>query len=143
MNNKERFISNLKFGDVDRVLNLEACIWHQTNERWKKEGMPQGTLKESEDVIPMLWEGSEYFKLDGIKYTKFITHLPYPWQEERIVYQDARTVIYIDNMGIKRRALLEGTIRGMRTSMDQFLEYPVKDTKTFRQVKKKYETNIL
>lgn len=143
MTSRERFLKTLKFENVDRVINLESCLWWQTKKRWETEEFLNPKVLNSTYRLPMLWQGNKYFKLDGILWTEdFIINLPYPWQDDKILWEDDKSFIYIDNIGRKRKATKVGLIEGQHISMDQYLEFPVKDESSFKIMKKKYTGNF-
>ena len=39
MSSRERFLSLMEYGSVDRVPNHEVGVWAQTAQRWKSEGL--------------------------------------------------------------------------------------------------------
>lgn len=139
ISNKKRFIDILKFKSVDRVYNLEWCVWHQAKKIWeKKEFLPNEAI----DNSCMLLMGNEYFALDGIKWNEFKTQEPYPWQKEVIIEEDEEYVTFIDNLERKRKAKKAGTVGGQRMCMDLYIDFPVKDRETFFKFKKKFEGNF-
>jgi len=59
-----------------------------------------------------------------------------------MISEDKRYITFIDGMGRKRIALKEGMIRGMRVSMDSYVEHPVKTREDFRHIKSGYEIDF-
>ena len=59
-------------------------------------------------------------------------------------YWRNRTIIEIfrDNQGKVHKALIEGTVRGMRACMDQYLSSWVSNINDFRKMKRRYEVNL-
>lgn len=45
-------------------------------------------------------------------------------------------------MGVTHRAMKEGTVKGMRMSMDQYIDFPVKDRASFKQWAKRFKVDI-
>ena len=136
MNTRERCLKNLKFENVDKVINIEIGVWEQTKERWINEGMPQNVIKD----IKLFW-GNEYFNLDGSLALDIDTWHPYPIKEEKIIEEDEKYIIYIDNIGRKRKGIKSGMRGSDRLSMDQYIDYPVKDRKSFLNHIKEFSGN--
>jgi uroporphyrinogen decarboxylase len=97
-----------------------------TRERWEKEGLPKGV-----DLV-------EYFGLDAML-TPFwrlpLNAGPLPVREKVVLEESEHHVIYVDNLGAKVRVHKERQDFG---SM-QWLEHPVKDRASFRQMKARYD----
>jgi uroporphyrinogen decarboxylase len=64
---------------------------------------------------------------------------PEPCPGEKKISEDERYITFVDGMGRTRVALKEGTVRGMRTSMDHYKDFPVKTREDFLKLKKIYE----
>ncbi|RPJ42140.1 MAG: hypothetical protein EHM21_13195 [Chloroflexi bacterium] len=62
-----------------------------------------------------------------------------PPLETEALEEDDQYVIYRHENGIVTKALKEGTSGGMRSSMDQYLDFPVKTLEDFRALKPRYE----
>ncbi len=136
MNNRQRFKAIMSFKSVDRYLNSELGVWEQTIDRWENEGMPKGTIKNS-----MLFNEDKYFGIDTQSELHINIAQPYPFENKKIIYEDNRHEIYIDELGIKRKRLKVGSIRGMDASIDQILVNPVKDRDSWKSWKKKFIGN--
>jgi len=131
MNDRERFINVMEFKPVDRVPNYELGVWGQTIERWYKEGLP-------EDVCYWNWfEGEPFFHIDRRAFAPINVWMVPPFDEE-IIEETDRYIVYRHSNGIITKALKEGTVRGTRPSMDQYLEFPVKNRRSFEEIKKRY-----
>lgn len=135
MNNKERFINNMEYKEVDYVPNWELAVWGQTAERWEKEGLDP-------DKVHWDWfKGEEYFDMDYREFIDIKAGMIPPY-EQKVIEEDERHMIYLDPQGRTRKALKEGQTRGTRMSMDQYLDFPVKDKKDFEELKKRYQPRI-
>ena len=143
MNNRERFQAIMNFEPVDRYINFEGAIWPQTMKRWIAEGLPESNLSPSFKLKSDLLEdgvlGVNMFGLDVFQCLDIKVQEPYPFQDIKILSEDERTYIYIDQLGTKRRGLKVGRLGNTSMSMDQFLDYPVKDRKSFSKWKKRFE----
>ncbi len=131
MTNRERFLGVMAFQAVDRVPNYELGVWGQTLERWISEGMP-------EDAVYMGWfEGEPYFNFER----RGFAHLnigPLPLFPREVLEETDRYVTARHPSGIITKALKEGTVRGTRMCMDQYLAFPVTDRKSFAELKRRY-----
>lgn len=130
---KERYLNVLKFKPVSLVPIIEIGTWEQTAQRWWKEGLPA-------EIDPTnMFRGSDFFKLDGIKALHFDALTPFPPYEEKILEENETTVLFIDPFGRTRKASTIGTVKGQRLSMDQYIDFQVKDRKSYLEIKKRYE----
>jgi len=136
MTQKERLNRSLQFKPVDRPPFMEIALWEQTVERWRDEELPDAAA--SADLL----SGNEYFGLEGYDIVLFNLTFPQPCPEDRMISEDKRYITFIDGMGRKRIALKEGMIRGMRVSMDSYVEHPVKTREDFRHIKSGYEIDF-
>jgi len=136
LNDKERFVNVLKFKNVDRIPNIEIGTWPQTMENWIKEGLPE----EANDSA--LIRGSNYFNLDGVEMCDIDSWFPYPKFKEKLISEDERCIIFTDEIGRTRKALKVGAVNDSRLCMDQYIDFPVKDKKSFLIHKKYYEGNF-
>ncbi|HHY83496.1 MAG TPA: hypothetical protein GX505_12600 [Clostridiales bacterium] len=135
MNGRERFINVMEYKPVDKVPNYEAGVWEQTKERWVKEGLNEYDLHWN------WWAGEEYFGMDVREFIPVNYGMMPPFDYEVLERTDRYEIIR-DSKGIVHKALLEGTVRGMRTSMDQYLSFPVENLSDFREMKKRYCANL-
>ncbi len=130
MNGRERFLRVLNFQPVDRLPNYELGFWPQTLDRWAKEGL---SLDQMSDLN--WFDGDPYFGLERRCYANINIWLMPPFDEE-VLEEDERYILARNGQGILTKALKEGTSRGGRMCMDTYLEWPVKDRETFRQLTK-------
>jgi len=134
MTTRERFLRTLRFQPVDRVPLMEIALWGQTQERWEREGMPAG-------VATGLMMGSDYFGLEG--YDALDMSLgPMPPFEATMLKEDEHEELFIDGWGRTRRALKDGTVRGTRLSMDQYLAFAVHDRRSFEDMRQRYAGDV-
>lgn len=130
LTNRERFINVMDYKPVDRVPNYEVGVWPQTKDRWSREGLEKRNLH---------WDwftGEEYFSMDAREYISVNFGMS-PSFEEEIIEENERHVVFRDTSGRIRKALKEGSIGSSRTSMDQYLRFPVEDRSDFRNLKKR------
>ena len=132
MNDRERFLDIMAFRPVDRVPDYELALWSQTYDRWVAEGLPR-------DVLYQNWfDGEPYFGLDRRAFTP-INIWMLPGFEPEVLEETDRYVVRRHEDGIVTRGLKEGSVRGMRASMDQHLTHPVTDRASFRALKRRYD----
>jgi len=136
MTQKERLNNILLYKQVDRPPFMEIALWEQTVERWRAEGLPDAAA--SADLL----SGNEYFGLEGYDIVLFNLTFPQPCPDDRMISEGERYVTFTDGMGRKRIALKEGTVRGMRTSMDRYVEHPLQTREDFQRIRKGYETHF-
>jgi len=131
MTNRERFLALMDYKPLDRVPNHEVGVWTQTADRWTAEGL---------DPYNHNWDwftGDPAFNLDVREYIWLNLGMVPPFEVEVLERTDEYEVLRHGN-GIVTKALLKGTVRGMRMCMDQHLRFPVEDLEDFRALKKRY-----
>jgi len=135
MNGRERFIGVMEFQKVDKIPNYEVAAWAQTVARWAQEGLP------AHEVSWDWFTGCPTFDFDPREYIPVQYHMmpgfPYEVLERTERYEIARSY-----NGIVTKALLEGSVGGMRASMDQYLSYPVETPEDWKEMKKRYDPNL-
>ncbi len=122
---KERFLKIAHFESSNEVMfpSVWQWFWTETLDRWKKEGLPA-------DV-----HLSEYFKFDRTEMflAGGMVFPLIPAFDVETLEEDLAHKVIIDIDGAKKRVLKEHR----QASMDQWLEYPVKDRKTWQEYKKR------
>jgi uroporphyrinogen decarboxylase len=136
MTQKDRLNRTLKFKSVDRVPFFEIALWEQTALKWIDQGLPKEAAQAD------LFTGNDYFDLEGYDLVLFNLTFPEPCPLERMISEDERYITFIDGMGRKRLALKEGTVKGMRASMDSYIDFPLKTRNDFLRIKKGYESSF-
>ncbi len=127
MNDRERLLAVMAFERPDRLPNYELGCWGQTIERWEGEGMPA-------DAVYHNWfDGEPYYGVDRRGFAGLRTGL-LPEFEPEVLEEDERYVLQRHGNGIVSRALKEGTVRGTRPSMDQYVSHPVTDRASFGEI---------
>jgi len=134
MNDRERFLSILAFHPVDRIPNYELGLWGQTIDRWYDEGLPRDVCYHNQ------FEGEPFFKIDRRAFAHVNVGMVPPFEYEELE-EDERYLVARHANGIVTRALKEGTVRGTRASMDQYIGFPVTDRKSFQELKKRYDAD--
>jgi hypothetical protein len=131
MTPRERFLAVMEYQPLDRLPNHEVGVWGQTMDRWQQEGL---------DIYNLHWDwftGEESLGMDPREYIP-VNFGMLPGFEEEVLEQTDRYVIKRQWNGIVTKALLEGTAHGTRASMDEYMDFPVKNRDDFRQLKKRY-----
>lgn len=131
MTPRERFLALMEYRPLDRVPNHEVGVWAQTIDRWEAEGL---------DIHDLHWDwftGEACFDMDPREYIPVNFGILPPFEEE-VIEEDERYIVRRNGIGIVTRALKEGTVRGMRSSMDEYLAFPVRTPEDFRELKKRF-----
>lgn len=117
MNNLERFKNTLNFKEVDHPPILLDGPWHDTLERWYKEGLPENLSL------------YDYFEIEELKWEYAgLNTGPYPPFEEKIIFEDENEIVKIDRWGRKIRDFKNST------SMPEWIEFPVKDKRDLEKI---------
>jgi hypothetical protein len=129
---RERFLAVMAHQPVDRVPNWELGVWPQTRERWAGEGMPAEKFQWNwffgEDAIGL--DRREFVAVNMGMIPRFQT---------KVIQETDRYEIMQRADGRITRALKEGAIDGARTSMDEYLRFPVETIEDLRELKKRYD----
>lgn len=132
MTDRQRLVAVLNFENPDRLPNYELGAWGQAIERWFAEGLPQ-------DQVYLWWfEGEPYLGIDRRGFATINVGMVPPFEYE-VLEEDERYVIARHANGIVSKALKEGTARGTRWCMDQYLSFPVTDRASFQALKRRYD----
>ena len=122
----------MEFKSVDRVPNYELAVWGQTVDRWYSEGLPR-------DACFWNWfEGEPHFRLDRRGFATVDVAMV-PRFEPEVLEETERFLVRRHEDGIVTKALKEGTVRGTRASMDQYIGHPVTDRRSFREIARRYD----
>lgn len=139
MTDRERFAATVRFGRPDRLPNYEYGAWPQTLRRWHSEGLSetlQWPVGPSGFVNSPSFDNS--FGLDRRDRAGLRIDMIPPFEEE-ILAEDERTITMRRWDGQVTRALKEGALDGIRTSMDQYLDAPVHDARDFKALQFRYQ----
>lgn len=125
MNARERYRAVCRFEPVDRPFRWETLgFWPETIARWRNEGLPE----EAEELTAFI-----HFGMD----LRFIINLGNsdnpglcPTFEEKIIEETELYRLKRDLTGALIKEFKEG-----RSALPQFLEFPVKDMKSFEELK--------
>lgn len=132
MTPRERFLAVMEYQQADRVPNWELGCWGQTVERWQAEGLKPHTFH---------WDwftGEECLGMDQREFVPVNMGM-IPGFEQKVLEKTDRYEIIQHWNGVVTKALIEGTVRGTRASMDQYLRFPVETIDDLRAMKKRYD----
>ncbi len=147
MNDKERFHAIMCFEPQDRTLYWEQGFWGGTVERWYGEGMPKGhgvqgnpaygdTVRGPATPIALgdrvCHDVRESAGLDKPSLRVPVELFLYPGFTEEILDEGKETLILRDELGIVKR------VRKDKSSVPQFLSWPVKDFEDFERIAAKH-----
>ncbi|MCS7220799.1 MAG: hypothetical protein N0A15_05780 [Anaerolineae bacterium] len=135
LDSRTRFLRAMEYLPVDRVPNHELGVWPQTRERWEREGLKPFSFHWD------WFEGEEGLDMDCREFIP-VDYGMRPAFEERVLERTERYEIIQHSNGIVTKALREGTVDGVRLSMDQYLDFPVKTLEDFRQLKRRYDPHL-
>ena len=125
MTSRERFLAALRCAPTDRRFRYEHGPWPSTQERWEREGYPQGTAFEL------------YFEMDPlvrIFIQSGYTDSPYlPKFDETTLEETPEYRLYQDSDGVMKKELRTGR----DTSMPQFVKFPVANRADWTAVRRR------
>ncbi len=121
----------MRFEPVGSLPNFELGYWGQTVERWLAEGLPP------EEASAGGFYGHDFFGIDRRSYLP-VNLGPIPPLGPEVLEETERYVILRDGDGVVRKALKEGTARGTRASMDQYLSFAVEKPADFEALRERF-----
>ena len=132
MTTRERFVNCMNFEPVDRLPNFELGFWGQAIERWLGEGMPEEVAQHAHfyGCEPLGIERRDFLPLSFGAIPAF---------EHEVLEETDRHVLFRDADGALRKAMTEGTVRGTRPSMDQFISFSVEGPDDWPAVRARYD----
>jgi hypothetical protein len=131
MNELERFVACMEYRPADRRPNHELGVWAQTRARWQEEA--------PDAVAGFGWgwfHNEPALGLDRREYINVNYNMIPPFEEE-VIEETDRYLIRRNSRGILTRALKEGTVNGQRMSMDEYIDFPVKQPEDFADIKRR------
>lgn len=135
MTQRERFISLMEYKTPDRIPNHEVGVWAQTKVRWEEEGLDSSAHQWN------WFEGDPAWDMDMREYLP-INYGLLPEFDEEIIEETERYLVKRHSSGIVTKALKTGSVGNSRSSMDQYLSFPVESTEDFRELKKRLIADI-
>jgi len=115
MTDLERFRACMDYRPVDHAPFWSWGGWPETIERWKSEGYDPGRFDPDAAADRRQWLGHWF--------------LPNPAFERKVVEEDDQHVVYVNHEGILMKELRNNP----RSSMPQFLRFPVQSRQEFRR----------
>lgn len=135
MTERDRFLSIMEYRTVDRIPNHEVGVWAQTKVRWEQEGLDS-------KVHHWNWfEGDPAWNMDKREYLP-INYDLLPGFREEVIEETNRYLVKRHKSGIVTKALKTGSVGNSRTSMDQYLSFPVESRDDFKKMKKRLIVDI-
>ena len=111
MTEAERYLKYMRFESVDRPPLCLSGGWHETSERWHREGWPEGVSL------------NEYFDVEPVGLACLGINVRFcPDFEEKVLEETDDYQIVIDRHGVKAQRLKGASASGAA----HYLEYPVK-----------------
>ncbi|OHD62589.1 MAG: hypothetical protein A2096_14935 [Spirochaetes bacterium GWF1_41_5] len=132
LNARERFINSMEYKASNQVPNFEAGVWPQTRERWIQEGLDEYSWHWD------WWAGEENLGMDAREFIPVDYGMMPPFKSEVLERTDRYEIIR-NAKGVVSKALIEGSINGARSCMNQYLRFPVENREDFREIKKRYD----
>lgn len=127
----ERFLSCMEYRASDRRPNHELGVWGQTRARWEREA--------PDTVSGFAWHwfaGEDALGFDRREFID-VDFSFLPRFEREVIEETDDYVTARNDLGIVTKALKAGTEYGVRTCMDQYLEFPVRTREDFDGLKKR------
>ena len=129
MNARDRFLATCRFEPVDRPFRWETIgFWPETIARWHKEGLPE----EAEELSALVHFGMDLRML--ITLGNFDDPGLYPRFEEQVVEETEHYRIRKTRFGTVIKEF-----KGGQSALPQFLEFPVRDMRTFEEIKRRLD----
>ncbi len=143
MTAQDRFKAICNFERTDDVFIWSVDSWNKAYTRWVREGMPVKNLKNKKEINMHLLGYQDQIEcikpnaaIQGMGRNNNPPWVPplVPMYENKILEEDNEHIIKIDYDGAKVRVK-----KSDPESMPQYLEYPVKDKKSWEEYKKRLD----
>lgn len=119
---RERFRRVMHFEGADRLPFCEFLgYWGETVNRWYGEGLPRGMSVQ------------DYFGFDNVRERVPVDFGPIPSFIPRVLSEDERYRVEVDEMGITKRALKTNT------TIPSFIDFPVKGREDWEGMKRRFD----
>lgn len=133
MTHREVFRRINEFQPTDWVPDYELGAWGHTFERWHNEGLPSAP-----DIDCNWFDGAAGLGLAGRSFAPVNLGMM-PGFEYELIEETDRYLIARHGNGVVTKALKEGTVRGTRLCMDEYIGFPVTDRASFQGLKHRYD----
>ncbi len=128
MSVRDRFVATALFEPIDRPYRMETTgFWDETMERWQTEGLPPEMANEAGCFILSKFDMLSYVEMGSWEHPGF-----YPTFEEEIIEEDEHHIKKRDPSGCVVLVKRDG-----KSTIPQFLEFPVKDRASWLEVKER------
>lgn len=136
MNDLDRFSACMEYKSADRRPNHELGTWPQTIQRWTQEA-PQA-------ISGFGWD---WFRTEPALGLDRRDYIPInfdfiPAFEHKVLKDTPEYEICRNSKGMVTKGLKEGMLNGVRMSMDQYLEFPVRTPEDFKTIKQRLIVGI-
>lgn len=124
MNDRQRFLSTMKFLDVDRPPLVEWGFWGETIDRWRAEGLPK-----DKGIVEIFgfdnWWGA------ATSWGLYLNFGAIPQFESKTIEETDDYRIWTDGKGVTRKELKRSV------SMPQWLDFPVKNSADWKKIEER------
>ena len=138
MNDRERFVNTMTFGNPDRIPLWECAFWEETLERWIAEGLPKNVVyPDNSESFAKEKAFCNYFGYDqsfGIYFrqTVMVNIDMCPGFERKVLSEENGIITEIGRDGVVFRWSKTGH------STRQFVRFPVENKEDFLMLKKQF-----
>lgn len=136
MNDRERFLATMRFGQPDRIPYWECAFWGEALQRWVTEGMPESVIR------PNTTEESlrDYFGFDRSFGVYFRGTVPVnlgliPGFEHKVISEEDGIITEQGGDGVISRWSRTGN------STRQFVRFPVQNRADFLEIRKRLDAS--
>lgn len=139
MNDRERLLATLRFGQPDRIPYWECAFWNETLARWENEGLPASVLHpQGSNSGPTEESLRNHFGFDRSFGVYFRGTMPanlefLPGFDHQIISDENEVVVEQNGDGVISRWSRQGHCTR------QFIRFPVENKEDFRAIKKRLD----
>jgi len=140
LNDRERFLTTMRFGQPDRIPYWECAFWGETFTRWVSEGMPESVAHANgAGTGPTQESLREYFGFDRSSGVYFRGTVPginlglMPGFESKVISEENGIITEQGGDGVISRWSRTGH------STRQFVGFPVQNREDFLEIKKRLD----
>lgn len=142
LNDRERFLQTMRFGQPDRIPYWECAFWGEALNRWVSEGMPESVLHPDGPGKGGPTEESlrNYFGFDRSFGVYFRGTVPVnlglmPDFEHKVISEENGIITEQGGDGVISRWSRTGH------STRQFVQFPVQNREDFREIRKRFDAS--
>ena len=145
MNERERFVETLLFGNPDRIPFNPGGGRKSTRERWHKEGLPKHIEIGSEIMAEAYRQAGGTLELASYGETFGVNERMIPQFEEKVIERNERNQIVQDWKGNICEISNEYTIEYLRNAIDfvtrRWVKCPVESREDWKEMKQRYNVD--